>query len=443
MLGVAAVATLMLSSCVGIGQDEGGDSAAGEDGEEELTQEDLTLSELCAEAPELAVDDDRAVEGGDGIEDPEEIPMPYLDQLEADEDYVAPTEEAAAQNVPEPQIPAQICQEGEEGASAALSYWFEAYWYGDLTGDPTRLQEVHDSSCTNCESAAEEISQMDEDGQWLVGEPMTAALVLWAQDEEKPGEDEDDAEGGADTASAGDEDEEVEAGAGELSGLIETDVPPHSLYDETGEVEELGDSEAPIGVELAYDQEAGHWKLMDEYDATLGDFGGPIRDVEEPELPAEAEDDSPEGALATHEYWMESFDYIWATGDPAPIQELEHPDGEDWSMFYQDFVDLYEDGGWVEFDGQQELGSPEVYYEDLYDSDLDQEAAFVYGMVTEPEATVHEPDGSESGVNSVTDEPVVYLYLYNDDAGHWQLYDLVFDTLDDIQDDLGEPDLTG
>lgn len=109
---------------------------------------------------------------------------------------------------------------------------------------------------------------------------------------------------------------------------------------------------------------------MDEYDATLGDFGGPIRDVEEPELPAEAEDDSPEGALATHEYWMESFDYIWATGDPAPIQELKHPDGEDWSMFYQDFVDLYEDGGWVEFDGQLELGSPEVYYEDLYDSDL-------------------------------------------------------------------------
>lgn len=118
-------------------------------------------------------------------------------------------------------------------------------------------------------------------------------------------------------------------------------------------------------------------------------------------------------------------------------------DGEDWSMFYQDFVDLNEDGGWVEFDDQLELGSPEVYYEDLYDSDLDQEAAFVYGMVTEPEATVHEPDGSESGVNSVTDEPVVYLYLYNDDAGHWQLYDLVFHTLDDIQDELGEPGLTG
>lgn len=89
--------------------------------------------------------------------------------------------------------------------------------------------------------------------------------------------------------------EEGRAGRDEHEGTsTTTDVPPYSLYDETGEVEELGDSEAPIGVELAYDQEAGHWKLIDEYDATLSDFGGPIRDVEEPELPAEAEDDSPE-----------------------------------------------------------------------------------------------------------------------------------------------------
>lgn len=423
-LGVAAVGALLLSSCVGIEQENGGSAGTNgettENGETEETEEEpVSLEEFCADAPEPdATDEDRILDGGALFsgEDPEEVPMPYLDQLDADEEYAEPTEDAPAENVPEPEIPALICDDDQDGASAALSYWFEAYWYGDLTGDASRLQELHGEDCQACDDSVEEIERMSEDAEWLVGDPMTAELHLWDISEE-------------------DEDARV--------GLIETDIPAYSLYDESGEVEEVDDAEGSIGVEFTYDEDAGHWKMTEQYDATIGEFGGPDPNAEEPEMPSAAEEDSPEGALATHEYWMEAFDYVWATGDAGPIQEVEHPDGEDWSVFYEDFVSVYEEGGWIEFDGQLELGNAEVYYEDLYDADLDEEAAFVSGLVTEPEATVHQPDGGQSDVDNVVDEPVVYLYQYNDDAGHWQLYDLAFDTLDDIQEDLGEPDLTG
>lgn len=448
VLSVAAVGTLLLSSCVGLETPEAGEGGDGE--AEQVEEEPPTLAEFCAEeageadadddldddadeddddVEAAAVDDDeasededegfgdptgedRVIDPGDNIMETEEIPLPYLEQLEADDEYAAASEEAPAENVPEPEIPALVCDDGEDGAAAALSYWYETYWYGDQTGDSTRMEEMHGVHCGGCDTTIEEIQNMGEADQWMVSEPVQPQLHYWDESEE---------------------DDDV------LQATVTQDIPTFTYYDEDGEVEEHEGGETEYTVEMTFDEDSGHWLITDQLEAQLG---GPDPEAEEPSMPAGAESDAAEGAWAAHEYWMKALTYAMATGDAEAIQSMEHPDGEDWSVFYTDFVDLYSQDGWMEFEGEVELDDPEVHYEDLYDPDLDEEVAFVFGYVDEPEATIYEADGEEANFDDVTDEPVTYIYFYNDEAGHWVLYDLIFDDLSELEDELGDPDYT-
>ncbi|MGJ9405511.1 DUF6318 family protein [Nesterenkonia aurantiaca] len=98
--------------------------------------------------------------GGDGdeTEDPEPSPTP-----------VPASSDGPAQNWPEPEVPAEIYEETEEGALAALEYWFEADLFMELTGDSGPFDRASDSGCQICGARIGQFQQLYEvDEGWHV-----------------------------------------------------------------------------------------------------------------------------------------------------------------------------------------------------------------------------------------------------------------------------------
>jgi len=65
---------------------------------------------------------------------------------------VPASSEGPAQNWPEPEIPDAIYEESEDGALAALQYWFEAITYLQLTGDSDPVELTTGADCDVCVS---------------------------------------------------------------------------------------------------------------------------------------------------------------------------------------------------------------------------------------------------------------------------------------------------
>ncbi|EXF25901.1 hypothetical protein BG28_09960 [Nesterenkonia sp. AN1] len=98
--------------------------------------------------------------GGDGDEtgDPEPAPTP-----------VPASSDGPAQNWPEPEIPAEIYEETEEGALAALQYWFDTATYLQLTGDPGPFDSMSSSDCVVCGRTTEQFEEVYSSvGAWHV-----------------------------------------------------------------------------------------------------------------------------------------------------------------------------------------------------------------------------------------------------------------------------------
>lgn len=103
--------------------------------------------------------------GGDGSE--AEVPEPSPTPVPASSD-------GPAENWPEPEVPDEIYEETEEGALAALRYWFDAATYLQLTGDIAPVDTVSASDCETCNNKIDQFYDLYEvEGGWYVAEGVT------------------------------------------------------------------------------------------------------------------------------------------------------------------------------------------------------------------------------------------------------------------------------
>ncbi len=147
-VGLAVVLVLSVSSC-------GGEDAGAEpDG----TSDEPSAGETAPEGGSSGSEEPSG-EGG-AAEDPESSPTP-----------VPASSDGPAENWPEPEIPEEIYEETEEGALAALRYWFEADLHMELTGDSEAFERVSSTDCQICAGRVGQFEQLyAEDEGWHVAE---------------------------------------------------------------------------------------------------------------------------------------------------------------------------------------------------------------------------------------------------------------------------------
>lgn len=342
-VAVGAASVLLLSACADGGGGnqsvESADPADGPEAETHAPEDDAeetepagaaqTLEEFCASDPEITASDrERVMEVGPlPQEEPEQVPMPYQQQLQQDEDFQSASEDGPAEAVPVPEFSALLCDEHaeNEARSAALSQWFEFYYYGELTGDEQLAAQLVPADCSECLESLEEIRYLGEGEVWLDSEPMTALLHMW-----QLGED-------------------LET----RIGFVETELPGHTLYDAEGEVDSGGEWSYTTGFEFEYSDDVGHWQLVHVHEASMGEDvftdedpqpPGAGADRDAPQLPDQAQEKTAEGTLAALDHWFEPFDYAALTGDSAPIEAIRHPSNDRLSHFYEPFVQEHTGG---------------------------------------------------------------------------------------------------
>lgn len=151
-VGLAVILSCALSSC---GDEDAGDETGGTGSEPSPVE-----SSPAASAP------DASGPSGNAGEDPspESSPTP-----------VPASSEGPAQNWPEPEVPDEIYEETQEGALAALEYWFEAITYLQLTGDYGPVDAVSASDCETCNNKISQFYDLYEVEQgWYVAEGAAA-----------------------------------------------------------------------------------------------------------------------------------------------------------------------------------------------------------------------------------------------------------------------------
>ncbi|GAA4827304.1 hypothetical protein GCM10023354_01270 [Garicola koreensis] len=433
---VGAVSMLLLSSCTG-GEAteenvESSDTAAGVNGESDApdsAEDGETLAQFCASDPKVTESDRARVMDVGPLpgESPEQVPMPYQQQLEQDSDFQPASEDGPAEGVPVPEFSALLCDEhaDNDARSAALSQWFEFYYYGELTGDEELAAQLFPTECSECLESLDEIRSLDEGDMWIDSEPMTGLLHMWQMGE----------------------DPETRIG------FVKTQLPGYTIYGPEGEVDSGGEGSYTRGFEFEYSQEVGHWQLVHVREASMGDDvfadsgsgqgSSEAADVDAPELPAEAEEKTAEGALAALDHWFETFDYVARTGDSGPMEAMHNPHNDRLSHFYDSFTQQYADGGYIELRGESHIQDVEVYVDEVTNDD----AALVYGDVSEADWDTYDATGElvaeEEGQEALS---VIHAMIYDEDLGHWQLAEYHPGELDEARGDLGltgaEPDLT-
>lgn len=145
-VGVLVVLGLAVSSC------GGGDAGAEPGG----TDVEPSAEEA---SPEGGGSDSEQPSGDGGeTEKPEPSPTP-----------VPASPDGPAENWPEPEVPDEIYEETEEGALAALKYWFEADLFMELTGDSAPFEGASDPGCEICAARIGQFQQLYEvDEGWHV-----------------------------------------------------------------------------------------------------------------------------------------------------------------------------------------------------------------------------------------------------------------------------------
>lgn len=84
---------------------------------------------------------------------------------------VPASSEGPAQNWPEPEIPDAIYEESEDGALAALQYWFDTSTYLQLTGDPGPFEAISLPDCVICQRTTEQFDEVyNVESAWHVTE---------------------------------------------------------------------------------------------------------------------------------------------------------------------------------------------------------------------------------------------------------------------------------
>lgn len=83
-------------------------------------------------------------------------------------EYIPASEKGPAQNVPEPRLPAAATENSEEGAQAALEYFWEAEEYARLSGITDPLEVLSAQECEFCEESIQGWPASFEEGVWSV-----------------------------------------------------------------------------------------------------------------------------------------------------------------------------------------------------------------------------------------------------------------------------------
>ncbi|MGW3946876.1 DUF6318 family protein [Micrococcus endophyticus] len=93
--------------------------------------------------------------------------------------YVPASAEGPAQNVPKPEMPAVMKEETQEGAEAAVEYFWEAMYYAERTGDVEVYRESYSQYCEFCSLTSSSMEQIYDDGGWFTGtSPRNQSMIL-------------------------------------------------------------------------------------------------------------------------------------------------------------------------------------------------------------------------------------------------------------------------
>ena len=98
-------------------------------------------------------------------------------------EYVPASEDGPAQNVPKPQMPEEMKEETEDGAKAAVQYWWDTMTYLQRTGDAEPMKAISAETCTFCNSFAGAMSTIYSEGGWHEGSTATVtSAVVWSNE---------------------------------------------------------------------------------------------------------------------------------------------------------------------------------------------------------------------------------------------------------------------
>lgn len=98
-------------------------------------------------------------------------------------DYVPASADGPAQNVPKPEMPAAMKEETEEGAEAAVEYFWDALHYAEQTGDTELLDETYSEYCEFCSVSSRTMKDVYDTGKWISGEEVEITSILPARSE--------------------------------------------------------------------------------------------------------------------------------------------------------------------------------------------------------------------------------------------------------------------
>lgn len=185
--GLALSATLLL----------GLTACTGGDPEEEATSSPTTTAPVSASDGTASASEGSSSEGSesDGPESGEasDATSSDADSTEAggsgdggsdDGGYVPASEDGPAQNVPKPQMPEEMKEETEDGAKAAVQYWWDTMTYLQRTGDAEPMKAVSADACTFCNSFAGAMNTIYSEGGWHEGSTATVtSAVVWSNED--------------------------------------------------------------------------------------------------------------------------------------------------------------------------------------------------------------------------------------------------------------------
>lgn len=437
---LAAVAALGLTACgsqpqpappVEVpGDPEGTDQPEGTEEPPETDQEQPgTLAEFCAGDPQVQPEDeDRILHGVNVItgEDPEEVPVPYFEQLASSEEFQPATQQSPAEGVEAPEFSALICDSSTDGAYAALSHWFEFLHHAELTRDNEYLAQLHMEDCRDCAVWETDVEDMAAENQWLVGGEIFGELYF-----------------------------SMPMGEG-FEAVVDLVSDPYERVDPEGVVTTSVGILETNTFELVFDEHQGHWRVAgiapgfvdtdpgNDSDDDGGTPPGAGESPELPEMPSEVEEHSPEGALAAMDYWLEVFDYSGATGDMEPAEQMMHPEWGELESLFEGRLELIEqENVTIALDTPTEISEVRVWQGSLPNP----EAGMVSGQLVEGQWTAYAEDGSVFHVNREHEiGTTIYMFIYNEDVGHWQAAETGGNEPEEVFElmevEIPEPDLT-
>lgn len=162
--GLALASALTLTACSGDTEDPGGDGgsaateAAPSDGTAEPSDEDGSSTESGA------TDDGASADESDPAES-------SAHEDSSGGEYVPASAEGPAQNVPKPDMPADISEKTEDGVEAAVEYFWAADSYLVSTGDPSPFEPIVSESCAFCQEEIDYFTTIYSEGSWYVSTP--------------------------------------------------------------------------------------------------------------------------------------------------------------------------------------------------------------------------------------------------------------------------------